>query len=250
MTNLDRYRADRDALVALGEKMLEDFVSSDRKDFGTFEEEYQCWYTEASAVVRQLIPDRLAEFEQMYKGEGKRKAINGGTYTIQDWLNGIRAGTDIFTDQKDYDDHGIAVMRFNTQLAILKAASRRFESSLLDIRQLVQADLLDSELEEAGELVKHGFLRAAGAVAGVVLEKHLGQIAYNHDIQIRKKDPNIGDLNDLLKTNNVYDIATWRSIQRLGDLRNLCDHNKSREVTKIEVEELISGVEKVTKTLF
>lgn len=71
MTNLDRYRADRDALVALGEKMLEDFVSSDRKDFGTFEEEYQCWYTEASAVVRQLIPDRLAEFEQMYKGEGK-----------------------------------------------------------------------------------------------------------------------------------------------------------------------------------
>lgn len=141
-------------------------------------------------------------------------------------------------------------MRFNTQLAILKAASRRFESSLLDIRQLVQADLLDSELEEAGELVKHGFLRAAGAVAGVVLEKHLGQIAYNHDIQIRKKDPNIGDLNDLLKTNNVYDIATWRSIQRLGDLRNLCDHNKSREVTKIEVEELISGVEKVTKTLF
>lgn len=111
-------------------------------------------------------------------------------------------------------------------------------------------DLLDSELEAAGELLKHGFYRAAGAIAGVVLEKHLGQIAQNHKVTVKKKDPTIGELNDLLRAENVIEIPVWRQIQRLGDLRNLCDHNKGREPTNEEVQELISGVEKATKTLF
>ncbi len=79
------------------------------------------------------------------------------------------------------------------------AAKRRFESSLFEIKQLVQADLLDSEIGAAQELHKSGFLRAAGAVAGVVLEKHLGQVCDNHQITISKKHPGIADLNELLK---------------------------------------------------
>src|SRR5690606_2284536 len=133
---------------------------------------------------------------------------------------------------------------------ILKSAQARFESTLLDIRQLVQADLFDSELDAATELVKKGFLRAAGAVAGVVLEKHLAQVAQNHNIKTRKKHPSISDFNDLLKNGAVLDVPTWRQIQRLGDIRNLCDHNKERDPTKEEVEELIAGVERVSKTLF
>ena len=35
-----------------------------------------------------------------------------------------------------------------------------------------------------------------------------------------------------------------------GDIRNLCDHHKDREPTQQEVEDLIKGVEKITKTLF
>ncbi|MCH7787417.1 MAG: hypothetical protein IIC22_07890, partial [Chloroflexi bacterium] len=53
-----------------------------------------------------------------------------------------------------------------------------------------------------------------------------------------------------LKSAGVVDIPDWRFIQRLGDLRNLCDHNKDREPTKDEINELIDGVEKITKTLF
>jgi len=52
----------------------------------------------------------------------------------------------------------------------IKVVKERFESSLFDIRQLVQADLFDSELEAAEELAKNRFSRAAGAVAGVVLD--------------------------------------------------------------------------------
>jgi hypothetical protein len=67
----------------------------------------------------------------------------------------------------------------------------------------------------------------------------------NHSIKSRKKHPTIADMNDLLKSDTVIDIPTWRQIQRLGDIRNLCDHNRNREPSQNEVEELIAGVSKV-----
>ena len=114
----------------------------------------------------------------------------------------------------------------------------------------MQADLFDSELEAAKALVKHGFLRAAGAVAGVVMEKHLAQVCDNHGIPVRKKKATIGDFNEALKDAEVVDLPRRRSNQYLGDIRNLCDHNKDAEPTKEQVNDLVDGVKKITKTLF
>jgi hypothetical protein len=263
--NLDRYKKDLERLAAMGDRMRLDLfgrcavkdggVDDERKKLydelnGTFERDYQVWYTEAHAVIRQLLPDRLSEFQELYRGDGRRKKTDIETYRIQDWLNGVRAGIDAYTGKKYYDDFALVSMRFGTQVAILKAVNSRFESSLHDIRQLVQADLFDSELDAARELAKNGFLRPAGAVAGVVLEKHLGQVALNHALAARKQRPTISNLNDLLKDGGVLDVPAWRNVQRLGDLRNLCDHNKHRDPTAAEISELVDGVEKISKTVF
>ena len=252
-SNLDRYKGDLERLVSLGDQIaldLNSYVLDDTQLLGcdvegrakeirvNFNSTYQRWYTEAGAVVRQLIPDRLDEFEQLYRDDGRRKKINMTTFTIQDWLNGIFGSIDM------------VLTRLHIQLQILRAAHGRFESTLFDIRQIIQADLFDSELDAARELGKRGFLRGAGAIAGVVLEKHLAQVAENHTIKMRKKHPTINDYNELLKDRDVLDIPTWRQIQRLSDIRNLCDHNKDRDPTKDEVEELVNGVEKISKTLF
>ncbi|HBT3076860.1 TPA: hypothetical protein MBF08_003468, partial [Klebsiella pneumoniae] len=37
--------------------------------------EYQQWYTKAYRVVSQIIPERLEEFERLYKGDPKRKEV-------------------------------------------------------------------------------------------------------------------------------------------------------------------------------
>ena len=132
----------------------------------------------------------------------------------------------------------------------MKSVEARFKSTLFDIKQLVQADLFDSELDASRELNKNGYIRAAGVLAGVVLESHLSQVCQNHGIAIRKKDPGISDFNDLLKKGDVIDVPQWRNIQRLGDLRNLCGHKKTRDPKEAEVLELIDGVEKTTKTLY
>ena len=122
--------------------------------------------------------------------------------------------------------------------------------SLFDLKGLLQADLFDSELDAAKELGKKGFLRGSGAVAGVVLEKHLSQVCDNHGVKSRKKHPSISDYYQLLKDNEIIDKIEWRFIQRLGDLRNLCAHKKDREPTKEDITELIEGVDKVIKTVF
>ena len=91
--------------------------------------------------------------------------------------------------------------------------------------------------------------RAAGSLAGVVLEAHLQRVATTHNIKITKKAPTIADLNDPLKQDGVYETATWRKIGYLADLRNLCSHKKDVEPTAAQVVELIEGVNWAVKTI-
>ena len=109
--------------------------------------------------------------------------------------------------------------------------------------------MFDSEIESARELCKRGFYRAAGAICGVVLEKHLKQVAESNGLSLRKKNPAINDYNQLLKDNDIIDTSTWRYIQRLGDLRNLCDHAKDKEPTKDDVLDLLDGTDKMIKEI-
>jgi len=217
------------------------------KKLPIFSNDYQEWYSEALVLIKQLLIDRLDDFKRYYEKPKNRKQINYENYCIEDALQRIvlRDGLgDIKVSQS------AALSKLQQQIAILKSISVRFESSLFDITQLLQADLFDSELKEAEELLRKGFIRASGAITGVILEKHLIQILRNHNINIAKKQPGINDLNELLKNNNIIDVPLWRQIQRFGDIRNLCDHNKDREPTKDEIVEFISGVEKITKTIF
>jgi hypothetical protein len=264
MSNIDAYKNDLENLLKGGELLFQELTLSqvktekkkeDRKKIieevgGTFEEKYQSWYTESLAVIRQLLPERLLEFEFLYRGDGKRKEIDETNFSIQDWLMGRRADVDVFFDKKRFDDSHAVEMRFRNQLDILNSVTRRFESKLFEIKQLVQADLFDSEIDAAKELLKNGYGRAAGVVSGVVLESHLAQVCANHSITISKKNPTINDYNELLKNGSVIDVPQWRFIQRLGDLRNLCGHKKTDEPTKENVQELVDGVEKITKTLY
>jgi hypothetical protein len=200
------------------------------KELPSFKDSYQAWYSEAKVLVRQILPDRLSDFVSHYEKPKSRKSVTYETYTIEDCLQGLNVTRTAGWEKEKIVGPDAAVPQFRQQLAILKSLERRFETSLFDIRQLVQADLFDSDLDAADELVKK-FTRAAGAVAGVVLERHLPQVCDNHSIKIAKRSPVISDLNNALKEANVIDVPLWRFVQHLADIRNLCDHNKTKEPT-------------------
>ena len=180
-----------------------------------------------------------------YKDE-KRKEINALTYGISDYMIGITSsrGGEVLVDGN------AALPKFEQQLNILRSAQARLESSLFDMVEVLQAHLFDDGLAAARELNAKGFVRGAGAVAGVVLERHLGNVCAKHNLKTRKKRPTINDYNQLLKDTGTIDTPTWRFIQHLGDLRNLCDHSGPKEPEQSQVDDLISGVSKITKTLF
>ena len=267
-SNLDQYKTDLDALVRSGELLYlaiqykifpHDYRNALRKSKGFEEEEdidkavnrlpsfireYQAWYSEAKVLIKQILPDRLEDFVRHYEKPRSRKTLTFENYRIADYLEDLTVIVSSGNGQRGVIAH------VRQQLFILKAVEARFESSLFDMQQLVTADLFDSELDAASELSKQKFTRAAGALAGVVLEKHLGKVCKLRSLRVRKKKPTIGDYNDLLKKGNVVDIPTWRSIQYLGDLRNLCDHDRDLEPTPDQVIDLIAGVKKIIKTVF
>lgn len=270
ISNLEKYKKDLESLLKRGPALVcaleyqQDpigFANEAKKQFAddtkaagflkglpNFSSTYQTWYSEAKAIIRQLLPDRIEDFARLYEKPKSRNEITFENYSIEDCLQGLT----VSSGNPRVKDLGpaAAAPRVRQQLAIVDAAKTRFESSLFDIRQLLQADLFDSELDAAEHLLKNKFARAAGALAGVVLEKHLGEVCSSHSVTLRKKNMTIADLNQALKDADVIETAQWRFIQHLGDLRNLCDHDKKVEPTVEEVRDLITGVAKVTKTIF
>lgn len=213
-----------------------------------FKRDYQTWYSEAQAVIKQVLPDRLSDFRSYFEYQKSRKEIDFQNYMIRDYLQGLQVtrggGLNVIADGK------AAIPEFTQQRHILKAAKDTLDSVLLDLKNVLQADLFDSEIESARALAKAGYLRAAGAIGGVIIEKHLLQVCEQRSIAIKKKNPGISDLNQVLRDAGATTVPQWRFVQHLADIRNICDHAKGREPTKEEIEDLLSGTEKVLKTVF
>lgn len=212
-----------------------------------FRSKYQIWHSQAQAVVKQILPDRLTDFNSYYEYLKPRKSLSHDNYRIRDYLHG--------TVRRDYAEQIIvggaaAVPCFGQQMIILRAARTALKSKLMDLSAILQADLYDSEIETAVALQKAGYLRASGAICGVVIEKHLQHLCKLHSVNVRKKSPSISDLNQHLRDNDVLSIPDWRFIQHLADIRNICDHAKGREPTNDEIEGLTSGTARVLKTMF
>lgn len=220
-----------EVLVEQGSELIEELgKTGDAK----FRFEYQSWYTRTLPVVKQLLPERLDEFTRLY--EDKKAGYDIAGYLTNSSPFEIQANA--------------AHMRFIQQYWILKSAQTRLDDILTNIRGLVQAEILDNELDAATELWRAQHIRAAGTLAGVVLERHLAKVCSSRNLKSPKRKPTLADWNDVLKNANVYDTPTWRGIQRLTDIRNLCAHPGDRDPAKEEVDELIRGVERITKTIF
>jgi hypothetical protein len=207
---------------------------------------YETWYSEAIIAIKLFIPDRLNDFISLYKNE-KRKSVNFSTYTISDAIIGLEITNGLGNVLANRTS---AAPKMQQQVSILESAAKSVESVIYSLQFTLRADLFDSELDAARGLLKASFLRATGAMCGVMLEKHLANVCVQHGVSIKKKSPTINDFNEELKNSSVIDLPTWRHIQMLGDLRNLCCHDKNTEPTKEQASDLLTGTEKIIKTVF
>lgn len=217
----------------------------DEKDLPVFSQQYDHWYTRSYRLIEKVAPYRLNDFVELYK-KPKVKEMNLSNYCISDALLGYRItrGATIVASPISAHD------KMEQQVEILASIGSLVDDYFYNLEIELQGNIFDSELDSAEELLRKKFLRAAGAIAGVVLEKHLNNVAQNHSVKLTKKNPTISDFNDKLKEEGAIDVPTWRKIQYLGDLRNVCCHNKNVEPTEEQVRDLIDGVKYIITNIF
>lgn len=129
--------------------------------------------------------------------------------------------------------------------AVFLAAKEDFEGGYLtSVKGLAQAEVFDSELEQASELLSAGYASAAAVIAGVVLETNLRNLCGTHGIPIGKLDK----MNADLAKNGTYNALTQKRITALAGIRNSAAHGKNEEFTAEDVKTMISEVERLIST--
>lgn len=121
------------------------------------------------------------------------------------------------------------------------AAKDDFQGGFLtSVKNLVQAELFDSELEQATELLNSGYKGPAAVVAGVVLETTLRDLCTDNSIPHGKLDK----MNSDLAKAGVYNKLQQKRITALADIRNSAAHGDWTSFNDYEVKEMIRDVER------
>lgn len=124
---------------------------------------------------------------------------------------------------------------------IFSAARSDFQGGhLASVRSLVQAELFDSELDQASELLKQGYKGPAAVVGGVVLETALRDLCDQQSIPHGKLD----QMNGALAKVGVYTKLQQKRITAIADIRNSAAHGKWSEFSESDVEDMIKDVQR------
>lgn len=125
--------------------------------------------------------------------------------------------------------------------AIFLAAKEDYEGGYLNtVRNLVQAEVFGSELEQAGELLSAGYASAAAVIAGVVLETNVRNLCTDHDIEHGKLDKMNADLTKA----GVYNSIQQKRITAMAGIRNAAAHGDTEKFNAGDVKGMIDDVER------
>ena len=191
---------------------------------------YHEWYAACLALVEANMPSRLEEFNLLHHVETRGKTT-GGVYHLlsQGWID-FEAQTEI-------------AWRIIQMGAIVASLPKYLEGRLSDLELDIAHLYVNDQLDEAEALLKANFTRAAGAIAGVLLERHLRLLCDKHQPPIKypPKKATIAILNERLRDNSVYDAVQGRKVQWMGNVYNECSHAGS-EPRATDVANLIAEV--------
>jgi len=141
--------------------------------------------------------------------------------------------------KSSYDEFSGYYSRFQKSLGIFNAAKEDYEGGyLFKIKMLVSAEVLDSVLDQASELLEAGYKDPACIVAGIVLETALRELCKNNSISLGKLDKMNADLCKL----GLYNVGMQKQITAWADRRNNAAHGNWSEYTKEDVNDMINGI--------
>jgi hypothetical protein len=124
--------------------------------------------------------------------------------------------------------------------AVFEAAQEDFGNGYVaSVHDLVRAEVFDSELEQAAELLKSGYDLPAAVIAGVVLETAIRELCAKNQIPHGKLDK----MNADLAKAGIYNTVVQKRITHLAAIRNSAAHGNVNEFKTYDVQAMISEIE-------
>jgi len=129
---------------------------------------------------------------------------------------------------------------FQVIKAIFLALKNDYEKGYLtSIKTLIQAEVFETQLEQAEELLKNGYIVASAVIAGTVLETALREICLREGVD----GGMINRMNENLAKKGVYNKLQQKRIVALADIRNSSAHGNADKFDKKDVEKMIREIE-------
>lgn len=147
-----------------------------------------------------------------------------------------------FVDAEKPQPYEKNTIRLNRLRAVFLAAKEDFEGGYLQsIRNLVEAEVFSTELEQARELLSAGYRAPAAIVCGVVLETNLRRLCDQHCLNVGKLDR----MNADLAKAGHYNSLVQKRITALAAIRNSAAHGNHSEFSDKDVLAMIEDVERL-----
>ena len=128
---------------------------------------------------------------------------------------------------------------------VFEAAKEDFQAGYLaSTRNLIQAEVFDTELEQAQEFLRLNYKVPAAVIAGVVLETTIRELCTRNSIAHGKLDK----MNADLAKAGVYNGIVQKRITHLAAVRNSAAHGNDAEFKTYDVKAMIDEVEQFLAT--
>ncbi len=130
--------------------------------------------------------------------------------------------------------------KFKALEAVFSAAKDDFEGGYLaSFKSIIQAEVFENELEQASELLGHGYYVAAAVICRVVLETALIELCDRENLEHGK----LNKMNADLAKAGTYNKLVLKQITAWADIGNSAAHGKNSEFTETDVKQLIPALE-------
>lgn len=206
-----------------------------------------------SKRIEELIKEALEVKQTKYEQEaGFSKAEFVDDFKYEQWKIKVKNLLELISGKEsiymknfcDIDSLkylvGDTYPKFIKQYALLSAFKDDYEQGyLVSLKNLIEADIFDTELEQAKELLLSKYKLAAAVIAGIVLETALRSLCDKVNIPHGK----LTKMNDDLTKAGVYNKFQQKSITALADIRNSAAHGKDSEFSHENVENMIRDIE-------
>lgn len=209
-------------------------------DYDSFKKNYLKWFLPVQNAIKIIQPEIYNTFVECYNTKsGKFTFFN---FRIHPYLKNMIPNS-IGYDKPYEERFKQATQKVKNllqyQLDLIYSIIENKDSLLLNFDNELFFSFQEENVQVAQNLLDNDFIRAAGAICGVIIEKHLIKLLIPFDEKAYSYT--LGKLNIECKRYSLYSETEKKRIDLYINYRNLCDHKNKINPTKNQVQDLIDG---------